>query len=204
MNTLKVYQKLKISVLICFTFLRYNVLLLFLVGLFFYRTFLVGRLNYALLILLSSLFVIIICEVIYNYNRNVLIRYLYRVLIFTGISLLIVAVVIQLLRFAYIFTSTFTEVTLAKILVRVGILTANLYILGLIFTFVYYLYVHKMLAVVWNGSFYPILKSFPSGRSDTSWRRERIASLIFIYTLFWGGLATIITLGLGFIAWLLR
>lgn len=197
-------QNLKLGLLSILYFIRYNIFLLFLTGLFAYRTFFVGRLNYALLVLLISLALIIVCRVIYRYSKNTLIKFFYRLLILVGTSLLISAIGIQTLRFVYTFATTFNEPTLPKILVRIGIVTANFYAFALIFAFIYYLYVHEMLAVIWNGSLNRVLRGSSPRDRHNNWRRERFSSLVFLYTLFWGGLASVITLGIGFIAWLLR
>lgn len=204
MGQLIMVENLKLGILSFFDFVKYNIILLFLAGLFTYRTFFVGRLNYALLVLLISLFVIIICRLIYHYNKNPFITWLYRTLVLSGTALLFCAIGIQLLRIIYTFTTTFTEPTPAKILVRVGIVTTIFYFFALIFSFIYYLYVNELLAAIWSGSIERAIKTSSSAKLHMGWYRQRISTLIFLHILFWGGLLTIATLGIGFIAWLLR
>lgn len=196
--------KIKTNFVSFLYFVRYNFFILFLIGFFTYRTFFVGRLNYALLVFLISLLVIIICRFIYKYSVKSIIGFFYRILVLVGISLLISAVIIQTIRFAYTFATTFTEPTLAKILVRIGIVTLNFYIFTLIFAFIYYLYAHEMLSIILDGSIKRLRRNSSYKPTFNNWRQERLSSLIFIYTFFWGGFATVFTLGVGFIAWLLR
>lgn len=197
-------EKLKIGLLNTLYFIRYNVFLLLLTGFFAYRTFFVGNLNYALLILLIALLLIIVCQVLYKYVNNINVRVIYRVLILTSGMLLITSLCIQAMRFVDVFVPTLTEPTLAKILVRIGIVTVTLYVFGLFFTFVYYLYINDMLSLIWNGSLKRKLNPNSLKNLRSNWRKERFASIILVNLFIWGGFASITSLLIGFIAWLLR
>ncbi|MBN9393181.1 MAG: hypothetical protein J0I20_34425 [Chloroflexi bacterium] len=205
MDQVIVFKGIKYGFVTLFQFIKYNFVLLFLTGFFAYRTFFLDRLNYALLALLLCLFFLVVCQAIYNYCDRPRIRIIYRTALVLSVTSLTMALCIQTLRFIYVFVPTLTEPTLSRILVRIGILTVTFYAYATIFAFIYYLYVHDMLSVIWNGSVKRLLRRNPSAaiRRD-QWRRERFSSLLFINVLLWGGLASVLTLVVGFVAWLLR
>lgn len=183
-----------------------NLFLLFLCAFFAYRTFFEGRLNWALLVLLIALFLIIVCRVIFQYRQSATTNIIYRGLVLLSVGLLCLALCIQTLRFVLVFVPTMTEFTLPKILVRVGVTTANFWVFALLFSFLYYLYTHEMTKVIWYGSVDRILQSAfaPRRHDEHYWRRVRFSSLVLMHTIFWGGLLSFTTLTIGLIAWLLR
>lgn len=198
-------NNVKYGLLTVFYFIKYNFFLLLLICIFTYRTIFLNRLNYALLTFLLFLCLLIICQLIYRYCDNPRVRLLYRFLILLSFASLIMALCIQTLRFVYVFVPTLTEPSIPKILVRIGILTVTFYSFALVFAFIYHLYVHDMLSVIWNGSIERLLgRNSSTANHHDKWRQERFSSLLFINILFWGGLASASTLAIGFIAWLLR
>ncbi|HEX2916184.1 MAG TPA: hypothetical protein VH186_35820 [Chloroflexia bacterium] len=190
--------------LILFFIFINNFFLLALAGFFAYRTFIEGKLNWAVLVLLVSLLVFIACRVIFQYGEKATHHFFYRGLVLTGAGLFITAFVIQTWRFIEVFVPTMTEVTPAKILVRLGIATANFYVYALIFAFIYYLYAHNMTTVIWNGSVDRLLRNAFSPNERENWRRVHFSNLVLMRTFFWGGLASVVTLTVGLVAWLLR
>jgi hypothetical protein len=186
-------------------FLSFNLILLITAGVFAYRTFVLDRFNWALLILVIALFLINICRAIARYNEAATITLIYRIFVLLSVALLITALCVQTIRFIYVFVPTMTDFTLPKILVRVGITTTIFYIYALIISFIYYLYANEMLSAVWYGSLDRFLKhSILRDKARQKWRQGRFASIAFIYTFFLGGFASVLTLGIGLIAWLLR
>ena len=184
-----------------------NAFLLFLAAFFAYRTFFLGRLNYALLILLSALCLIIVCRVIAQYSQKATVGLIYRGLVLLSAGLLVLALGIQTLRFVFVFAPGLADdPTLPKILVRIGITTADSYVIALILAFVYYLHAHSMLREIWNGfasrHTWPAPLSRPARYEE--WRQIRFSNAVLIRTFFWGGLASIVTLTVGLVAWLLR
>ena len=205
MEQVVVFKGIKDGFITVLQFIKYNFLLLLLTGVFAYRTFFLDRLNYALLALLLCLFFLVVCQAVYKYCDRPKLRIIYRSALILSVTSLTMALCIQTLRFIYVFVPTLTEPTLSKILVRVGIITVTFYEYATVFAFIYYLYVHDMLSIIWNGSVKRLLRRNPSAaiRRD-QWRRERFSSLLFLNVLLWGGLVSVLTLVIGFIAWLLR
>jgi hypothetical protein len=205
MEQVSMFKGLKYGFLTLVQFIKYNFFLLLLTGIFAFRTFFLDRLNYAILALLLALCLLIVCQIVYNYIDRPKLRIVYRTALLLSTASLIMALCIQTLRFVYVFVPTLTEPSVSKIMVRVGIITVTFYVYAAVFAFIYYLYVHDMLSVIWNGSVERLLRRTPSAniRRD-KWRQERFSSLLFVNVFFWGGLASIITLIAGFIAWLLR
>lgn len=205
MEQISMLKGIKYSFITFFQFLKYNFFLLLLTGIFAFRTFFLDRLNYAILALLLALCLLIVCQVVYNYIDRPKFRIIYRFALLLSATSLIMALCIQTLRFVYVFVPTLTEPSISKILVRVGIVTVTFYVYAVVFAFIYYLYIHDMLSVIWNGSVERLLRRTPTAsiRRD-KWRQERFSSLLFVNVFFWGGLASVITLLVGFIAWVLR
>ncbi len=185
--------------------LSFNFLLLAAGGIFVYRSIIHGQVNRALFILVLSLFLINICRVIARYNEDATVGFFYRFLVLTSTGLLISALVVQTIRFIYVFLPTMTAFTLPKILVRVGITTIVLYIYSLVIAFIYYLYATDMLTTIRNGSLDRFLsQSILRSKGRNKWRQAIFASKAFLFIFFWGGLASIVTLILGLVAWLQR
>src|SRR4051794_2675722 len=91
-------SKIKYGLSMIFYFVKYNFLLLLLIGIFAYRTFLLNRLNYALLTFLLFLCLLIVCQIIYRYCDNPRVKLLYRFLVLLSFASLIMALCIQTLR----------------------------------------------------------------------------------------------------------
>lgn len=187
-----------------FSFLFHNLFLLFLIGFFAYRTFFLGRLNWALLVLLIALFLIIVCRAIAQYRRNLPTTLVYRTLVLLSIGLLLTAIFIQLNRLIFVFLPGLSEPTLPKILVRIGISTATLYVFALLVAFVYYMYAHDMTKLIWNGSINRLLDTTFSYKNRQHVDVVRSSNRLLIFILIWGGLASTVTLLIGLVAWLLR
>lgn len=189
---------------IYFYFLVDNFLLLFLVGFFTYRTFFLGRLNWALLVLLAALLMLVACRLIAQYREHASTTFLYRLMVLGSAGLLIAALCIQTTRFVFVFAPGLAEPTLSKILVRVGIATATFYVFALLLAFVYYLFAHDMTKIIWSGYMDRLLESTFSPNRRRNWRQVRFSNMVLVNTFAWGGLASVLTLMLGLIAWLLR
>jgi len=181
-------------------FLWNNLLLIGLTLFFFYRTFMVGRLNWALLVLLVALCGFIICRIL-SFGKGEVTKFAYRMFMLGSTGLFISAVFIQTIRFIFVFRPGLTDATIPKLLVRAGIVTLVLYIFALILTATYYLYAHNMLKRLWNPWLPGLLETVFAKRN---WQQLRGSTLILMNTLLWGGLATGLMLGIGFVAWLLR
>lgn len=187
-----------------FYFVAYNLFLLLLIGFFTYRTFFVGRLNWALLVLLVALTLITICRVLSQYRISVTNTLLYRVVLLAGVGLLIGAACIQTFRFVYVFLPGLADPTVSEVLVRIGIATATFYGYAVVVAFVYYLYAHEMTKAIWNGSVDRVLESTFVQRKKRNWQQVQFSTMVLLRTVFWGGLASVVTLAVGFVAWLLR
>lgn len=185
-------------------FLVDNRFLLFFVAFFTYWTFFAGHLNKALVVLLVALGLMIVCRIVLHYREKAATTYLYRALVLLSAGLLVAALCIQTYRFIYVFAPGLAEPTLPKILVRIGVATTNFWIFALIIAFVYYLYAHEMTKLIWKGSLDRLLVSTFSSQRRQNWRQVRFSSLILLNTIFWGGLASFVTLAAGLVAWLLR
>jgi hypothetical protein len=181
-----------------------NVFLLLVVGFFAYRTFFVGRLNWALLLFVIALFLIIICRAIAQYRESVTATAVYRSLVLLSAGLLLTAIFVQTNRFIYVFVPGLSEPTLAKILVRIGITTTTLYVYALIIAFIYYLYAHDMTKIIWSGKVNRFLDTTFSRKNRHTWEEVNFSNKILLYTLVGGAVLSAFTLGVGFIAWLLR
>jgi hypothetical protein len=178
-----------------------NLLLLGLTFFFFYRTFLEGKLNWALLIFLMSLCGFIVCRVLTlgQGRANVV---AYRLIMLTSVTLLMIALFIQTMRFIFVFQPGLSsDPTLAKLLVRIGITSLVLYVFALVFAGAYYLHSHNMIKRLWNPWLPKLLDAV---FAPQNWKQVRRSTLLFMRVLAWGGLATALLLGIGFVAWLLR
>ncbi|MEI7554616.1 hypothetical protein [Candidatus Chlorohelix sp.] len=181
-------------------FLWNNALLIGVSAFFFYRTFFEGRLNRALLLFLVALLGFLICRLL-TFGRSKINQLAYRIVMLTSLSLFMVALFIQTMRFIFVFKPGLTEPTLSKLLVRVGISSLVLYIFGLVIASAYYLHAHDMFKRIWNPWLPNLLEAvFP----QRNWKQVRRSTLILTRLLVWGGIVTIILLGVGFAAWLLR
>ncbi|NWJ45889.1 MAG: hypothetical protein HXX08_08425 [Chloroflexi bacterium] len=181
-------------------FLWNNALLIGLSAFFFYRTFFEGRLNRALLLFLVALIGFLICRLL-TFGRGKINQLAYRIVMLTSVSLFMVALFIQTMRFIFVFKPGLAEPTLSKLLVRVGIASLVLYIFGLIIATAYYLHAHDMFKRIWNPWLPNLLEAVFSQRN---WKQVRRSTLILTRLLVWGGIITIILLGIGFAAWILR
>jgi hypothetical protein len=183
-----------------------NLFFVLLVAFFAYRTFFEGRLNWALLVLLVALSLMTICRIVAQYSQKVRVGFIYRTLVLLSAGLLAMALGIQTLRFVFVFAPGLVEPTMPKILVRIGVTTAIGYVFALLFAFVYYLRAHGMLWEIWNGFADRLAR--PSLASEVvrhqDWRHIRFSNMVLIRTFFWGGVASILTLAVGLVAWLLR
>ena len=181
--------------------IRQNAIVLTLIGFFVYWTFYAGRLNLALTALVGALALMIACRVVYHFNRSTVARLLYRTLVVMSAILIFAALAIQTVRFIYVFLPGLTEPTLPKILVRVGIVTATLWAFAVPTAFMYYLYVHDMTRLIWNGSVDRFLQSTLLSNRALTARRVRHANLLLWRTLLWGGALSATTLSIGVVAW---
>jgi hypothetical protein len=189
---------------IYFYFLLDNLLLVFLIGFFTYRTFFVGRLNLALLVLLLSLFMIIGCRFVAQFRENATTTWLYRTMVVSSVGLMLAAICIQAVRFIYVFAPGLEEPTFSKIMVRMGIATATFYVFALVIAFLYYLYAHGMTRLIWNSYVDRLLQTTFSPNRRQNWRQIRFSNTILFNTFVWGGLASVVTLSVGLVSWWLR
>ncbi|MEI6045540.1 MAG: hypothetical protein WCS37_14420 [Chloroflexota bacterium] len=187
-----------------FYFVVDNSFLIFFIAFFTYWTFFAGKLNWAMLVLVVALFLMIIGRVVYHFREKATTTYLYRAIVLLSATLLITALCIQTLRFIFVFTPGLSEPTLPKILVRIGVATTNFYLFALLIAFVYYLYTHGMTKLIWNGSLDRLLKGTFTSNRHQNWRQIHFSNNLLIYTFFGGGVASVVTLSIGLVAWLLR
>lgn len=187
-----------------FYFVFYNLPLLLLVGFFTYHTFLIGHLNWALVLALFSVSLMIICRVATYYYSGINHNLLYKLAVGLSGLLLIVALGVQTVRFFYVFLPGLAAPTLPIILVRIGIATAILYVYALFVTGGFYLYYSGMIDLFWNAAPYRLPELPLLDKKRQHLRQINISARFFIRTVFFGGAASIITLLIGFVAWLLN
>jgi hypothetical protein len=187
-----------------FFFFVNNILLLLIVGFFAYRTFFVNRLNWALMLFVIALFLIIICRAIAQYRESATATAIYRGLVLLSAGLLITAIFVQTNRFIYVFVPGLSEPTLAKILVRIGITMTTLWVYAIVIAFIYYLYAHEMTKIIWSGRVNRFLDTTFSRKNRHTWQEVNLSNKILLYTIVGGGILSIFTLIVGFVAWLLR
>ena len=187
-----------------FQFLISNFFLVFVIGLFVYRTFLVGNLNWALLLFVASLFVIIVCRTISYYRPAFTNTLGYWALVLLTLGLLVGAFATQTLRFVHVFSPGLAKLTLPVLLVRISVVTVTFYAYALLITLGCYLYVSQIFEALWDASPEKVSYTPLTAKERQHLKQVRFFAGIFIRTLVWGGTASIITVAVGFISWLLR
>jgi len=187
-----------------FQFLVSNFFLVFVISLFVYRTFLVGNLNWALLLFVASLSVIIICRAISYYRPAFTATFGYWSLVLLTMALLVGAFAVQTLRFVHVFSPGLNKLTLPVLLVRISVVTVTFYAFALLMTLSCYLYVSQVFEALWDASPEKVSYVPLTSKDRRHLKQVRFFAGIFIRTLVWGGAASVITVGIGFISWLLR
>lgn len=185
-----------------FYFVLYNLPLLFLVGFFTYRTFFVGRLNWALLLFLVSLSLMIVCRVATYYYSGINHNILYKFAVGLSALLMIVALGVQTVRFIYVFSPGLASPTLPIILVRIAVVTTLLYVYALLVTGGFYLYYSGTIDLFWNAAPYHLPELPMLDKKRQHLRQVNLAARFFIRIVFFGGAASILTLFIGLAAWL--